>query len=161
MALRDTASLVLASAPFTDIEVQTLSEHRNHTGFRSDCNYFAEHRKMRFAIRRALSELDWLADLGACPPPPLYVFVTKIDDGAHTVEGMFRGVPHWKQTYRRGYVYADVQTNQQAFELMLACRDSGGMNDAARSQFEMHRRYVSLMRAFNATIALHDGKVVN
>jgi len=116
---------------------------------------------MRYAIRRALCELDWLADLGACPPPPLYVFVTKIDENTHTVEGMFRGAPHWKQTYRGGFVYADMQTNQQAFELMLACRESGGMNSEARSQFETHSRYVSLLRAFIATIAVNDGKVVN
>ena len=153
MSLRDAANVTFAAEPFSGFaEMHTLAAHRHHTAFRADRNYFEANPHLHHAVRRALCELDSLAELGDWPPPPLYVFVTKINDDTHTVEGMFRGVPHWREIYCGNFRYADVKTNRQAFELMHACRCIGGMDATARGQFDRHVQHVSLARAFAATI---------
>ena len=159
MSLRYVANITPAIRPFTEVEKHTLAEHRNHTAFRADRHYFKAYPRMNYAIRRALSELDWLADLGDYPPPPLYVVVYKDSDEQHTVNGIFRGIPAWQQVYCHGFVYADLKTDVQAIDLMLACVRNGGMDQAALSQFEMHNQRAALMRAFGATSARNDGKV--
>jgi hypothetical protein len=148
-----------AIRPFTEVEKHTLATHRYHVGFRADRNYFDANPRMNYAIRRALSELDWIANFSDYPPPPLYVVVYKDSDELHTLHGIFRGVPSWRQVYCHDFVYADLKTDGQALDLMLACASTGGMDQAALAQFETHNRYAAMMRALSTTTARSDGKV--
>jgi len=161
MSLRDYGNILPATRPFADIEEQTLVEYRDHTAFRSDRNFFKANPKMTFAIRRSLSEFDWITAFADCPPPPLYVFVMKISDEKHIVIPMWRGVPYWRQAYCNGYAYADLKADSEVVGLMDACRNIGGMNEVARAQFDRHNQFVALMRAFSSALSFANGKAVN
>jgi hypothetical protein len=159
MALRDVANIIEALRPFSVVETETLATHGNHVGFRADFNFFKANPKIHYAVRRSLCEFDSIADLSDFPPPPQYVCVYKDSDEQHTLHGIFRGVPAWRQVYCHGFEYADLKTDGEALDLMLDCIRNGGMDEASLAQFEMHNQRAVLMRAFSATSARNDGKV--